>query len=159
MIRPESRTSENVWSSLQPVTDVDQCRLESLQSSTGGKKLKDVLHGLLEVLNFLCMDIHSCHYSEQSKPSQSRGFLPFQEVFEIFSGHLAHNTDMEVFEQHLLHPAHGLPVNIVTLPFYPYRLIILKSSLLDTPELISLIVRSQDQQRNEQVQHFKLRDC
>lgn len=135
LIRSETRKKENVWSSLQPVLDVDSCkiRLQFLQSSTSGVKKKDVLHGLLELLCHLCMET-------VETPSQYKGYITFQHAFEIFSGHLSHQTDKDTFKQHLLHPVHGLPVYIIALPFSPNRIITLKTSFVNVPELVNLLL-------------------
>ena len=136
-------SSQTSWikSSFQECNSPELClsRLECLINETRSKGThQNVLLGLKEVL----CHMHSCRTTDNA--IEFDGFLTFQEAYEVFCGHQTGYVKKEVFRDHLLHPTHGLPVNIVSLPTNPHRVIILKSDIVKIPKLLNQVTHDED---------------
>lgn len=80
---------------------------ESERNKAFGKT--NILQGLLEVLEHLQLP--------KNKDNQDfKGYIRFDEAYEIFAGHQEGPVDKTTFRDALLHPEHGLCVYIVDLP-------------------------------------------
>lgn len=121
-IREKSAVVEGTYSSLQTSLAPDECliELESLAIASRSQKVKDQFHGLTEVLQYLMIP-------DDSGLCSSVGYLTFAEAFDIYSGHQDVRVDKDWFRDLLLHPQHGLPVVIHTIPGPPYRIVALKT--------------------------------
>ena len=101
----------NACSSLQTCDlDVNYVYLFNLLEESRQKRAfrkTNKLQGLLQVLEQLQL---------QEKNGQKIGYLRFDVAFEIFAGHQESLVEETTFRDALLHPQHGLSVNIMELP-------------------------------------------
>lgn len=127
--------------SLQSCDDPELCekRLSALlQSHLKNKKHSNVLNGLLRILSSLKVS-NDLIFDEENTPNQYRGFLSFQEAYEIFCGYQDIHTDIDNFRDNLLHPVHGLCVDLLSLPYANEKYIVLRSKYFDFSKLLEHI--------------------
>ena len=111
-LRKQSLLSHsNTRSSLQTCDlDVNHARILSLLEESHRKRAfrrANKLQGLLEVLE---------HLEMQNNDGQEIGYMRFDVAFELFAGHQEGPVEETTFRDALLHPQHGLCVNVVESP-------------------------------------------
>ena len=128
-LRKQSLLSHsNTRSSLQTCgLDVNHAGILSLPEESHRKRAfrrANKFQGLLEVLE---------HLEMQNNDRQAIGYMRFDVAFELFAGHQEGPVEETTFRDALLHPQHGLCVNIVESPVSKYcsRYIVLKARDFD----------------------------
>ncbi|XP_070537914.1 uncharacterized protein [Ptychodera flava] len=138
--------SLTVSPSLQPCADPSDThvRLQSLlnQAQRQGNDLSvQNIKGLIDILEHLMLDDKQSTDVDSAK-GQMKGYMPFQEAFELYSSHHKNPVDADHFKVNLLHPKHGLCVDLVTIKTFEMRIITLKSPTFDVAKFLEMIVNS-----------------
>ena len=139
--RKKSWHGKWVRRSLQPCEGPDLCEkiLLSLHNSClKNKKRSNIIQGLNRILSVLKVQ-NDLTFVETESPTCYRGFLSFREAYEIYCGYQDGHTDVDNFRDNLLHPVHGLCIDLICLPDVSDHFIIRRSKYFDFAKFIEHI--------------------
>ncbi|CAC5405594.1 unnamed protein product [Mytilus coruscus] len=91
---------------------------------------------VIRVLKQLMLPVNVCPdmISLNQGFSTPKGFMYFQDAYEMYSGYQKNSTDVNEFRDIILHPVYGLCAHVVKMPGYN-RLLVLETPNFDLPLL------------------------